>query len=464
MADVTFPYPFFQVQFKADGTLFQQSDVDALMAGLAKTPKATDLFVLSHGWNNNMDQAKRLYSRLLENVAKQVQSSPDLKDRSYAICGVLWPSKEFDEADLIPGGAASLNDSISPSHLRQRVEDLRAVVLGTGWPGAIADAAIEAKLDEIAKSVDQWEDRQSVRERIVELLREILPKSAADGEDASATFFALKPAVVLEHLARSLTPPPIKAGTGAASIDPFSTQKGGGVGGAAGFRDVFGGVKGAFSHLANFTTYYQMKARAGDVGVKGVAPVVEKIRTVHADIRLHLIGHSFGCRLVTAVVNALPASDSMHPNTMTLLQGAFSHNGFAANYDGKNNDGAFRQVVAQKRVRGPVLITHTRNDKAVGIAYPIASRLAGQAAAALGDENDIFGGMGSNGAQTPKTTPEAIKGTLLAVGGAYPFTAGPTHGKLYNLQGDAFISGHSDVTSEAVAYAIMRGMETQDAS
>jgi len=106
MADVTFPYPFFPVQFKADGTLFQQSDVDALMAGLAKTPKATDLFVLSHGWNNNMDQAKRLYSRLLENVAKQVQSSPDLKDRSYAICGVLWPSKEFDEADLIPGGAA----------------------------------------------------------------------------------------------------------------------------------------------------------------------------------------------------------------------------------------------------------------------------------------------------------------------------------------------------------------------
>ena len=52
---------------------------------------------------------------------------------------------------------------------------------------------------------------------------------------------------------------------------------------------------------------------------------------------------------------------------MTLLQGAFSHNGFASKFDG-SNDGGFRQVVAQKKVRGPILITHTRNDKAVGIA------------------------------------------------------------------------------------------------
>ena len=60
---------------------------------------------------------------------------------------------------------------------------------------------------------------------------------------------------------------------------------------------------------------------------------------------------------------------------MTLLQAAFSHNGFAVKFDHKH-DGAFRTVLGEKRVAGPVLITHTKNDKAVGIAYPLASRIA----------------------------------------------------------------------------------------
>jgi hypothetical protein len=38
------------------------------------------------------------------------------------------------------------------------------------------------------------------------------------------------------------------------------------------------------------------------------------------------------------------------------------------------------------------------------------------------------------------------------------------NGKLYNLRTDEFTSGHSDVRSVPVAYAIMRGMETNDAS
>jgi hypothetical protein len=178
---------------------------------------------------------------------------------------------------------------------------------------------------------------------------------------------------------------------------------------------------------------------------------------------LHLVGHSFGCRLVTSAVNALPGGDPLRPNTMTLLQGAFSHNGFAAQFDGVN-DGAFRQVVANKKVRGPILITHTRNDKAVGVAYPIASRIAGQTAAALGDENDIYGGMGSNGAQNQNTTPERVVGTLLDVGGGYPFAAGATSSTPYNLLADAFISGHSDIVKPQVAYAVSVALATPDAA
>ncbi|MGA8557898.1 MAG: hypothetical protein WB685_00530, partial [Pseudolabrys sp.] len=54
------------------------------------------------------------------------------------------------------------------------------------------------------------------------------------------------------------------------------------------------------------------------------------------------------------------------------------------------------------------------NDKAVGIAYAIASRLSFDNANALGDENDVYGGIGRNGAVKMKTA-EFIRGTLVPI-------------------------------------------------
>ena len=72
-------------------------------------------------------------------------------------------------------------------------------------------------------------------------------------------------------------------------------------------------------------------------------------------------------------------------------------------------------------IKGPLIITHTTSDKAVGMAYPLASLLAGQNASALGDKNSVYGGIGRNGAQR---TPEAVEGNLLTVGGNYTFAKG----------------------------------------
>jgi hypothetical protein len=131
---------------------------------------------------------------------------------------------------------------------------------------------------------------------------------------------------------------------------------------------------------------------------------------------------------------------------VSLLQGAFSHYGIATNYDGQGHNGAFHGVPG--KLSGPMIITHTRNDKAVGIAYALASRLAHQTAAGLGDENDPYGGMGSNGAQK---TPEAQPDTdLLDIGGTYNFPAK----KVTNLHADKFVSGHSDITNPQVAHAV----------
>jgi hypothetical protein len=94
------------------------------------------------------------------------------------------------------------------------------------------------------------------------------------------------------------------------------------------------------------------------------------------------------------------------------------------------------------------MITKTVNDKAVGIAYAIASRISNEAAAGLGDAGDKFGGIGRNGAVK---TAEAVDGRLLPVGGVYAFRPRVLH----NLLADDFIHDHSEVKGKEVAYAVL---------
>jgi hypothetical protein len=454
---MSFAYPYFPVQFTKDGTVFQQSDVDALMSAVAAGPNApSDLFFMCHGWNNNMDDATDLYAALAGLIKAQVDANPALSARKYAICGVLWPSKKFEDRDLIPSGAAALNDAVTIDQLKSRVRDLRSLYAASEWPAAAGPAP--AAFDEIESLMDDIEDDPAAQARVVDLLRPLLPQDAASSDDASQRFFETGTKTLIANLKKQLNPPVIPAGTGAASIDPFSTEPASGLGGAASFRDVLGGIKSGFLNFLNYTTYYLMKARAGDVGVKGVAPLIQKLRGSRGDLRIHMIGHSFGCRLASAAINALPEQEQFRPDTVLLLQGAFSHNGFALDDGGEVGRGVFRDVIDQKKVRGPILITHTRNDKAVGTAYPIASRINGVVAAALGDANDVFGGLGSNGTQTKDTTPERTMGTLLAVGQAYPFANGVKASTPCNLLADEFIKGHSDIRKPEVAFALTVAM------
>jgi len=226
---------------------------------------------------------------------------------------------------------------------------------------------------------------------------------------------------------------------GAAAIDD--------AGGSAGLGSFFSGIGSGVSNLLNLTTYYQMKERAGLVGVVGVNPLVAGLKKKYPTLRLHLVGHSFGARLVTAVAAGADQASLLKVNSLSLLQAAYSHYGLAQKWDGEH-DGAFRRVVTQGAITGPTIITCSRNDTAVGLAYPLASLVAGQVAADLGDEHDKYGGLGRNGAQK---TPEAITATLLDVGGAYHLVPG----KIHNLHADTFISNHGDVTNKAVAYAVL---------
>jgi len=201
--------------------------------------------------------------------------------------------------------------------------------------------------------------------------------------------------------------------------------------------------------------YFQMKTRAGTVGAGGVAATLLRVRATQPNLPFHLVGHSFGARLVTAAASRLPSNSG--PSTLTLLQGAFSHNALSSKFDGQH-DGAFRTLLADQRVSGPIVITHTKNDLAVGVAYPLASRIARDAAAALGDQDDPYGGMGRNGAQhTPEVA--ASEGELRDLGNAGTYTFG--RGKVFNLNGDRFIKDHGDVTGLQVTNAFAQVIVAQ---
>src|SRR5436190_24027538 len=112
--------PYVEAEFDKNGAL--QNPVN-LPAGV------TDLFVISHGWNNNAEDARGLYRRLFENFVA-VAAPGDLPGRSFAIVGVIWPSKAFDElvaASGVPGdaqGSASLGKAHDAASLKALEENL----------------------------------------------------------------------------------------------------------------------------------------------------------------------------------------------------------------------------------------------------------------------------------------------------------------------------------------------------
>jgi hypothetical protein len=136
----------------------------------------------------------------------------------------------------------------------------------------------------------------------------------------------------------------------------------------------------------------------------------------------------------------------VQPDSVTLLEAAFSHFGFSAD-NGKGTPGYFRAVIDSRIVKGPFISTFSAEDTVVGKAYAIASRVAGDRTRGLGDSADPFGGIGRNGAQR---TPESVSGKLLTPDGSYDFAPGV----LTNLDGSGgLITHHSDVTNPAVTYA-----------
>src|SRR6476660_3850690 len=92
----------------------------------------TDLFVISHGWNNDRAEAKALYQELFTNFVA-LGKPGDFPGRTFAVAGVIWPSKKFDERVAASGvagngqGAAALqtHDKQSDRAIEAKLEAMK---------------------------------------------------------------------------------------------------------------------------------------------------------------------------------------------------------------------------------------------------------------------------------------------------------------------------------------------------
>src|SRR5439155_2151229 len=139
--------------------------------------------------------------------------------------------------------------------------------------------------------------------------------------------------------------------------------------------------------LLRTMSYYEMKNRAGVIGRRGLGPLLADLQERNGQLRAHLLGHSFRARLVAFALSGLPATATGQASpvkSLLLIQGAFSHFAFSP-----GKPGALATMA--DRVDGPLVATHSVHDRAVGLWYPNASRLARQNNQDLDDFNFEWG-------------------------------------------------------------------------
>jgi hypothetical protein len=411
--------PDIWLNFDKAGTI--DSSTVAQLQTILKDGGVQDLVIFAHNWKNDKNDAAQLYGDWWQHTCNCL---PPERIQGLAAAGVLWPSKayrtDFDETALAKSGwtraGLSADGAAPPKDLpEQELADLLhefAAFIGSGGAPLVAAARAAAKGLSTTSSHHL-----------------IVRGAAAVGLDAKCGDAELRrDAAAIENAAAEPAQAQLllnKLGLPLKFDVTKSVARAIGVGGVV--RSPVAGARAAVGRFLNQLTYYEMKKRAGAVGKSLAVAVLARLNPPRP-VRLHLVGHGFGGRLVSATVNEFKAPNNIDLFSLTLLQAAYSHNGLAK-ASKPSLASAFPAVVGKPT--GPIAITHTHNDLACTVTYMLASRIASNVAGALGDANDEFGAMGANGPQKLKP------GAAEPDGAASAFK--PKRGKVNTFLADAFI-------------------------
>ncbi|MEU0987614.1 serine-threonine protein kinase [Streptomyces sp. NPDC005953] len=376
--------PYQDITFDKDG------DVNTAQRDRLLRMDVTDLVLFAHGWNNSPSVAQRLYSSFFAPFPALL--GPKIR---LGYGGIVWPSMRFTD-EPVPNFDPSL--FAAPETVAHRIAATDPTTLD-GPSQTALNAVFPGHESTVARLAGLLTERPASREAFAEfgrLARELTEAPAGGLETCFTTDLPQDeqgpPALYFEDafelcqlfaLARDQKDP---ADIATLSVDSLGE----------GFQKTWKGAK----ELLRQTTYYAMKRRAGAVGELGLGPLLGQLARTRPGIRVHLVGHSQGARLVSFALKGLP--DGVRSvKSVTLLQGAFSHYAFAPSLPhATHNAGALRSM--EQRIDGPLVACHSRHDSALGVIYPLASRLAGDDRHAIGLDRRWWA-VGYNGVQAVRS-------------------------------------------------------------
>jgi len=383
----------------------------------------TDIFFFSHGWMGDVPRAIEQYDEWVTAQATLTADLDAMKQRRPTFLplriGLHWPSQPWGEEDLdgldfAPGGGASA-DVLIERYLK---------ILGDE-PGIRADleTIVAAARDNAAAT----ELPPEVREAYVRLDATLDLGAGGEGAPPDAD--------------REPFDPDAAFANGEAEAASF----GGGI---------FGGILGPLRQLS----FWKMKKRGRTVGEGDMHRFLAALqeRTAALPARVHLMGHSFGCIVVSAMIGGKDGKQSLpRPvDSVVLVQGALSLWSYCLKIPHLDSTpGYFHRLIAEGKISGPVVTTRSKHDTAVGRFYPLAAQWFGPQD--FGVELPEHGGIGAWGIQGLDSGVEDRP--MLPATDAYGFAPKT----VYNLESSEFIrdgdgpsGAHSDIAGPEVAHAI----------
>ena len=354
----------------ADGTNAAEQAIAALSSPGADV---TDVFILSHGWQGDYDDAISQYDRWIG------AANPDTAADGIRpfIIGLHWPSKAWSDKELKSAPSGLLGDEPADE------------------PDAVS---VEEAVAEYASSLgDSAEVRQALSV-VLAYAAEIDPaQDAADGDELPSDVVEAYRSLAAATGTEDSEEPLLGAGwdPGDAFAEAVKEQQDDGLLGDGWFQKLRQAVLTPLRQL----TFWHGKNQAREFGERGGAELVRAVMAA-SPARVHLMGHSFGTIVVSSAVRGPGASPTPPPrpvDSLYLVQGAVSLWAFAAEVPGSlgGGRGYLADVVTPEFVAGPIVVTRSKWDHAVGKFYPLAVGIAGQYL--LGDDLPKFGGIGTFG-------------------------------------------------------------------
>jgi hypothetical protein len=395
---------------------------------------ASDVFLFSHGWNNIFDTAAERYRGFIEGYVQQRQqySLPVPVGYRPLMIGLIWPSTDF----VLPWEAgpkiAAAGASESPEGAR--TEQMLSFVTESLEPDANATFT---ELVDARTALDTAEARQAAEIALTALWPDVDPEDSApvpSVDEVLASWSAMNGGEA------QIPANPDDFGT----VGSDAISKGPTVAGSSPLdpRD-----------LLRMATVWKMKARAGQVGASGAGPLVRHILD-DSGARLHLVGHSFGARvLLSALASQQPARPAQ---SMLLLQAAVNRWCFASDVAGTGRAGGFVPVL--NRVERPILTTFSAYDEALTKAFPVTMRGShlGEPDVAAFSKPELYGALGGLGPAglggLGATQQAAIPGKEdYDLGGGRKVIA-VDGGR--EIEGRPAISGHGDISNPVTWWAL----------